>query len=246
MTPWKDFIEHRLGFYDVVFVSRPSTFNGVSPKLRELFRKSPLAVVYDCEALWFRRDEAMTRLYKNGIKFPGFEESGTDVTARESKIARRKNSEINLLRLADVVVAVSTNEASIISDLIPGLNMVVIGHIMSSERGAEEPKDNYDRSGILFLASFDGKMYYNGDAIWYFLNQTYPLVIKNASSPIPLTIAGRNIPNYLKKYVEQVKLDEFVTFVESPENIDRLYAAHQIFIAPHIYGSGIQFKVNQV
>jgi hypothetical protein len=89
-------------------------------------------------------------------------------------------------------------------------------------------------------------MYYNGDAIWYFLDKIYPLVLQDqqATEPIQLTIAGRDIPLELIRFVTRnATLARHVTFLESPESIDDLMEDNRLFIAPHQYGSGIQYKV---
>lgn len=36
-----------------------------------------------------------------------------------------------------------------------------------------------------------------------------------------------------------------VYFVDSPHSVESLYEEHRIFIAPHLYGAGIQFKVSE-
>ena len=114
---------------------------------------------------------------------------------------------------------------------------------MSTERATKS--EFSERSGILFLASFNNEMYYNGDAIWYFIKEIYPNILKEtASAPIHLTIAGRNIPSELRSFVANHKdVSHFVTFVESPDTIEHLFERHRVFIAPHLYGSGIQYKV---
>ena len=71
----------------------------------------------------------------------------------------------------------------------------VIGHTMKLNPTVSSFED---RSGILFVAAFHGSMYYNGDAIWYFLQHVYPLVLKDAAETIPLVIAGRGIPDHLR------------------------------------------------
>jgi len=47
----------------------------------------------------------------------------------------------------------------------------------------------------------------------------------------------------LKNFVKHNDLDQHVTFLESPLHLDPLYEKARIFIAPHLYGSGIQFQV---
>merc|ERR1712226_1152621 len=88
-------------------------------------------------------------------------------------------------------------------------------------------------------------MYYNGDAIWYFLTEIYPMLIKEAQSSLPITIAGRSIPSELRETVQNGNLVKNVTFIESPNSVQELYDKARIVIAPHLYGAGIQYKVSE-
>jgi glycosyltransferase involved in cell wall biosynthesis len=99
------------------------------------------------------------------------------------------------------------------------------------------------RRGILFVAAFHKLMYYNGDAIWYFLQYVYPLVLQEATKPIPLVIAGKGIPKYLRDMVRGLGFEANVMFIESPKDLRPLYERARVFIAPHQYGAGVQYKV---
>ena len=100
------------------------------------------------------------------------------------------------------------------------------------------------RDGILFVASFlKNDMYYNGDAMYHFLQEVYPLILEDLPT-MPLTIVGRDIPQVLYDYVmNNIRLDRLVTFLESPKDISNLYDHTRLLVAPHLYGSGIQYKV---
>jgi len=131
-------------------------------------------------------------------------------------------------------------------DLLPETETYTIGHIMSIEESRVTKNTWHERRGILFLASFSDIMYYNGDSVWYFLTEVYPLVIKESKTPIPFTIAGRKIPQELYDLVEKDELlSKHVIFKESVDDIMELYNNSRIFIAPHLYGAGIQFKVSE-
>jgi len=243
LTPWEEFAHDRIGFYEIVIVSRPTTLRLTYLKLRKLFQKSSFAIIYDCEALWYRRDEGLAHLYKNGIEFPSIESDVYSLEEKQLIASGDKEAETKLLAMADVVVPVSKKEEDIISDMIPGVKIQSIGHIMNLEKELEHKKDFNQRNGLLFIASFGGEMYYNGDAIWYFLKNIYPLILKEY--PIPLTIAGRKIPKELKTFIRDSHLNKHVILIESPEDLDHLYESHRIFIAPHLYGSGIQYKLSE-
>jgi GT2 family glycosyltransferase len=247
----------RVGFYDVVIVSRPDTLKRTFRKLREFYGKSPFSLIYDSEALPFLRDERLDDLVNGGrgIPFPGYSEGFLPSIRSELRhvvLKARRNTEIALLSTADTVLAVSEGEKKYISKFSPGTKDIdVIGHTMGLEPGRASGDSVGRRNGILCVASFANSMYYNGDAIWYFLIHVYPLVIagsKSSSKRIPhLTIAGRGIPDELFKVVRANDvIASHVTFLESPPTLDALYASNSLFISPHLYGAGIQYKVSQL
>jgi Predicted glycosyltransferases len=238
----------RAQLYDVVIVSRPITFLYTYRHLKEVFRKNPFALIYDSEALTYRRDEILTRLVEeDGIKFPGMEFVKSQ---REGTIFSKKQ-EAAMLSMSDYAVTVSVQETELAKEYVPNGAVETIGHIM--DLNSVTTNSFSQRSGILFLASFRDEMYYNGDAIWYFLDRIYPLVLQEQQNTteegelIRLTIAGRGIPKQMRDFVKSnPTLARHVTFLESPENIDDLMEDTRLFIAPHQYGSGIQYKVRHV
>jgi hypothetical protein len=240
---WNKFYvaKDRPEFYNVVIVSRPGTFLLTHNRLQRLYRKSPFAIIYDSEALTHRRDGLLTRLVEeDGITFPGI----SFLQDRSQGSVFSKRQELTMLSMADHVVTVSVQETELVKQLVPNSDVETIGHIM--DLNAITKNQFSQRSGILYLGSFHDIMYYNGDAIWYFLDKIYPLVLQDqqATEPIQLTIAGRDIPLELIRFVTRnATLARHVTFLESPESIDDLMEDNRLFIAPHQYGSGIQYKV---
>ena len=109
---------------------------------------------------------------------------------------------IDKLRLVDVIISVSDSEKEYIDHLSPPVgNSVVIGHIMSSSSQTETPYE--EREGILFVGGFHNSMYYNGDSLWWFLDKVYPIVAKESAFPIPITIAGKGIPQEVRTTIRR-------------------------------------------
>lgn len=169
-----------------------------------------------------------------------------------------KDWELGLLGMADIIVTVSAQETRTVNDLnecskVRGSrtgaeickftrSVYSVGHVMDSTSPTEATFD--DRHGILFVGAFHEKMYYNGDAVWYFVTEIFPLIVKETGGTIPLTIAGRKIPTVLRESIQQNSdISEHVRFVESPTDLMLLYNQTRLVIAPHLYGAGIQFKV---
>lgn len=243
MGTLKTLVLERFGLYDVVVISRPDTFLFFRDELRTMYFKSPFVLIYDSEALAFRRDELRLQVkMANGIEFP--EENVLGLDDAILLLEHQKSREVSLLDYADMIVTVSDRETRAVSEIAHQSqeNVHTIGHIM--DLSFEKENDFENRLGIIFVASFAGAMYYNGDAIWYFLTEVYPLIIEGVKTPIPLKIAGRNIPQELRDTVESDEtISSHVTFLESPKSLQRLMDESRIFIAPHLYGAGIQYKV---
>ena len=243
---WDKLVQSRIGYYDIVIVSRPSTFKATYEKWQNFYRQKSFSLVYDSEALWFRRDEVLHEIVQSkNIQFPGYDHAATQEHMAVRRQADRR-SELSLIQMADTVITVSEGEKKVIKLLSPGdVNVKIIGHVMDVE---QMTKTSFrKRNGILFLGSFRNIMYYNGDAIWYFLKHIYPMVVElSAPNAVPpLTVAGRGIPHDLRQFAMTNKLiTKHVTFLESPPTIEHLFEKNRVFIAPHLYGAGIQYKVS--
>ena len=237
---WQEFLDQRGSSFEVIIVASPTILKLNHELLRNLYKKNPFALIYDCDALEYRSDETMINQVANGIHFPSFTERKLDIETIKMVTERHKKTENILVSMADIVVSVSEDESDLISVLSPNLQIEIIGPLNVSK----QPQTSFHkREGILYLASFQGSMYHNGDAIWYFLREIYPLVLKDAS--IPLTIAGRKIPDKLRSFTKTIGLDQYVEFVDSSEDVSTLYEKARIFIAPHLYGAGVQAKVSK-
>jgi len=251
---YHQYLGYRVELFDIVMVSRPSTMRAAYPWIRYRYKKHAFALIYDCEALWFRRDQLARSLKKNkGIQFPG---NRFDFSDNLQDLAERaiSEAELSMLHMPDIILAVSDSEKDYVHDYLSSESdtslrekpLFTIGHIFDSSRNNFDSLPNFEeRSGLLFVAAFHDDMYYNGDAIWYFLKEVYPLVLRE-SSDISLTIVGRGIPEELRNFVENHDELKFhpIFFVEAPESLDKFYNTAKLFIAPHLYGAGIQYKVS--
>merc|ERR1712232_119 len=70
-------------------------------------------------------------------------------------------------------------------------------------------------------------------------------VLNEAPSPIHLTIAGREIPDEVRRFTKKNGLNQFVKYVDSPKEVVTLYKKARILIAPHLYGAGVQYKLSE-
>jgi GT2 family glycosyltransferase/glycosyltransferase involved in cell wall biosynthesis len=247
----------RIGFYDVVITTRPGALDFTRGTLQKRYQSSPFVLLYDAEALMFRRDELLLSTSRTLLQpFPGTKYTSEFVTRQviDQSVAIHREWELGLLRLADIIVTVSDQERQLLKNMKEcgkygattkcklTTSVHTVGHIMDA--GSPTATSFDDRRGILFVGAFHGRMYYNGDAIWYFVTEIFPLIVKESKGAIPLTIAGREIPKVLRETVEQNPvISEHVKFLDSPPDLMELYNQHRLVLAPHLYGAGIQYKV---
>lgn len=245
------FMQQRRGFYDVVIVSRPSTLAIIKDWLIAEIEADRTTFVYDAEALWYRRDEKLLESLRSGIAFPGASTIGVnveisgfgDLDGVAQRLKTTKEQELSLLSLAHVVTTVSDTERKIISKILgTPENVFTIGHVIDTIQSTPEFKS---RDGILFIGAFNGQMYYNGDAVWHFLHHAYGRLASMIEKVPPLVVAGKGIPKYLKNDVAENDHFRNVQLVDSPSNLGPLYKSARVFIATHLYGAGLQYKVSE-
>jgi len=101
-SSWESFFKSRISYYNIIIVSRPSTFNAIHVQLLNLFKKASFGLIYDCEALWYQRDALMLCVMEEKrIEFPGASE------LRDAESRNPQNEKINeqtSLKMADVVI----------------------------------------------------------------------------------------------------------------------------------------------
>lgn len=108
-------LKSRVGFYDVLIVSRPDTLRRIYHQLINLYVACPFVLVYDCEALTFRRNKMLSDLVNiDSIPFGGMRAAGFQDPDKGREM------ELALLSMSDIAIPVSENEASIILQLTGG------------------------------------------------------------------------------------------------------------------------------
>ena len=194
----RELLESRPQFYSVIIISRPPIFEECKEIIMGHCHNKHCSVIYDAEALWFRRDEMFLEVAKNGLVSPWSREHAKSVS---KQITEQRKSELGKLGLVDVVITVSDSEKEYINRLSPPVGKaVVVGHAMSSSNSKTETSYG-EREGILFVGGFHNSMYYNGDSLWWFLEKVYPDIVQEFPSPIPVTIAGKGIPQEVRAMI---------------------------------------------
>ena len=147
---------------------------------------------------------------------------------------RTKNRELPVYKKADLVIAVTEEDARILQNDCPDINIDIIPNIH------EIPETNTggkDKNSLLFVGGFAHRP--NVDAVIYFCREILPLV-KIKIPQITLTIIGSNIPEEIKKLANgHVKVLGYVPSVTP--YLQKSYVS----IAPLRYGAGMKGKIGE-
>jgi hypothetical protein len=159
-----------------------------------------------------------------------------DPADREKAIADRRLERI-AARSADVVVTLSDDDEDYIREVagtpitcarIPNVHEVL---------DPDEIPGCDSRSGLLFVGGFDHAP--NGDAVEYMVNEIMPLLIAEIPD-IHLTVVGSNPPDSIRAMA-----NEHVTIAGWVAELDPVYAATRVVVAPLRYGAGVKGKIGE-
>ena len=128
-------------WYDVIVVSRPHNFDYVWPAAR--MHHPWASLIYDCEALWWRRLERQADLTPDPH----------EADRLRMDAARMQQVEVRNVRAADAVVTVSQEERAVVRDLgVPEGHLFALSPL---ERGVSATTRSFSaRRDIGFVAGF--------------------------------------------------------------------------------------------
>jgi len=217
----QSFLADRIGYYQLVFVSRPHNMRRLITACREVpaFLDS-IRLIYDAEAIFAKRTILADELFYNTL-------------GRRAKTFLL-DDEISLAKLADVVVSVSDAEATTFEAY--GISSCrVLGYGIATNLTTNP---FYSRKDLLFV----GALYYpqspNVDSMRWFIDSILPIIYNRIPS-LQLNIIGRYAPDIFDQYTD----NEQINLLGKVDNIWPNYNSARIFIAPTRFGAGIPLKV---
>ncbi len=155
---------------------------------------------------------------------------------RDYKIARRtKRRELAVYKDADVVIAVSEEDRSILQRELGTSPVSVVPNIHAVPPLAEGKKNR--RNSLLFIGNFHHDP--NVDAMIYFCKQVLPL-IKQEVPDVALTIVGDSAPDEVRRLA-----GENVTVAGFVPDTTTLLETSDISVAPLRYGGGLKGKIGE-
>jgi GT2 family glycosyltransferase len=219
-----EFLVARQGYYDAIWIARTHNLDRVKPMLERMTLGTgrPPRIVLDTEAIAAMR-EAERAALSAVVPF--------DVDAAIMR-------EFANAHFCQSIIAVNPQEAQKLRDL-GFFDVVVIGHLREPH---PTPRTFAERSGMLFLGAIHRQDSPNYDALDWFVREVLPLVDQALGWETRLTVAG---------YTDlQVSLEQFsehprITLRGMVDDIEPLYDAHRIFVAPTRYAAGMPYKVHE-
>lgn len=161
-----------------------------------------------------------------------FELTGDKKIAREA--SKFKRIEVRLAQNADYVWCVTEEDKQFLLDAAPGSKITIVPNIHSLHgRG----KSFADRQDLLFIGSFRHRP--NLDAIQYFLDEIFPLILEKLPD-VRFHIVGSDLPpEIFAKNSKNVIVEGYVA------NVRPLFESCRVFVAPLRYGAGMKGKIGQ-
>lgn len=210
-----DFWKYRRDAYDTLVISRPHNFRHLLDL--GLDPKTEHAqVIYDAEAVFARRGELRRKV------------RGAEAETVESL---ELEEELALARRAEHIWAVTEEEGKLLAG--SGQRMSVIGHCAKGQPGL---RPFGERKGALFVGRLEEEHSPNVDALRWYLEEIHPRLCDRLEELIPLTVVGKAARESFPDSPET----DFVGYVD---DLQPVYDAHRIFVAPTRFAAGIPHKV---
>ena len=203
--------------FDAVMLSRADVAEMLMDAVREL---APAALrIFDTVDLHYLREERMAELQANA-------------SLARAAVAR-KQTELSLMRKADVTLVVSPFEQALLTRENPDLRIEVVSNIHDLHGCAA---GYAEREGLLFIGGFDHPP--NVDAMLYYVTEILPR-IQQELGPVKTWIIGSKPPAEIRALAsETVIVEGFV------EDVSGHFARARLSIAPLRYGAGVKGKIN--
>jgi GT2 family glycosyltransferase/glycosyltransferase involved in cell wall biosynthesis len=218
ITP-KDFYKERAGLYDAVILSRPLSAlwhlgycKSYQPQAR---------VIYDTVDLHFLRISRQAEI----------EQSKTLHEEAESW----QQIETYLMQNTDLTLVVSYEEQEMLKKLVPDVEVGIVS-VINPVPVSEKPADYKDRSGILFIGSYNHLP--NIDATRWFVKNALPLVTKKIGNVTYESLGSNPTAEVLSLAADNVRVPGFI------DDVDPYFQQARVFICPLRFGAGVKGKIS--
>ncbi len=215
---FKGYLAENPGQFDVIILSRSDVAIQYIAEVREHAKGAK--ILFDTVDLHYLREYRRAALEGNSKLL----EEAEAVKARELSVVYR----------SDITLTVSEHEKQILLREHPHLSIEVVPNIHEIyDTGAAY----LDRDGLLFVGGFQHPP--NEDAVVYFLDTVFPLVLKFYPE-MKFYVVGADPPKSVRGYEsDRVVVTGYI------KNLTPYFAKSRVFVAPLRYGAGIKGKIGQ-
>ena len=201
--------------FDTVLIARHYIADKHIDSLRS-FAPNAL-VVFDTHDLHFLREERLAALEGSRVATAG--------SSRETELA--------LIRKADVTLVVSPVEKDLLQQLVPEARVMVLSNMHT----LKPPGRSFaEREGLVFIGGFRHPP--NTDAVLWYASEILPRV-RDKLPGVKTYIVGSDVPSTIRKLAAH----DFVVTGYVPD-IAPYFTACRVSISPLRYGAGVKGKIN--
>ena len=213
------FLASRRGYYAAIIVSRPHNLRFLKAAVGRDFGTAGPPTIYDAEAIFAVREVARDRVLGKQV--------GRD---EEARLIRR---EVDLA--AGCAAIVTVNESERARFLAAGHSKVVtLGHSLTP-RPTTTPFAL--RDSVLFVGGFSGNGP-NEDAVEFLLKSIQPAIEERLPDGARVVVAGSGLDSFARQFGGGP-----ADFICDPVDLEPLYSAARVFVAPTRFAAGIPLKI---
>lgn len=219
-TDLQNRVKEELGTNGVLFVCRALLASHLIPVVKS--RTDDVKIVFNTVDLDFLRNERLAVLTRDAKRLG------------ESLVAQFE--EINLVRMADETLVVSSFEKELLQKELPSKS---IRHVRLPYVVRDTKPSFQETNSVIFAGGFNHKPNY--DSVLYLVREIWPHV-RELDSGIELRIVGSDTPEEILSLHNPVQGIHVLGFVE---DLEGLVQTSRISVAPLLYGAGAKGKVLQ-
>ncbi len=208
--------------YSLVIISRPHNYERLIEEVRSLLPGVP--VVYDAEALYFRRIERQAAFCVDPVEALDLESEARVMRATEAAIAAD----------ADQIVCISHEEAEFFRTHAKGRVDINAPFLAAPSPTPAAYRERHDIGYVAGWAA--GPKSPNADGLIWFVRHVLP-GIRARVPGTQLIVTGANPPDNVRRLESDA-----VRFVGMVEDLDAFYNERLVVVVPVRYGAGVKIK----
>lgn len=219
----EEYLEENGSQFQLVFMQKVHTVNEYFHHVKKFCTSAKL--VFNTVDLHFLREQRYAELQ--------------DSDSLRKSAENTRSIEVNIINNTDATIVISPEEKKLVEQEVPGAKVFCLPFV----REVKTVTGNFsDRRDIVFIGGFNHIP--NIDAVKYFVSDIFPLVRK-ALPDVVFRIVGSNIPGEVFKEDEVNELLEVpgVELVGHVTDLDEMFAACRLSVAPLRFGAGIKGKI---